>query len=242
MNTLTRFDTPDGIELVIDIVSGESFATISGYARMSSKAKSTISERLVAVREEEVKTAELVTAQGLRTVRLIPGKLARTWLVKDNPQLLEAISEAGWTTYCHISAGFKISSTAIAPPPTPVITTPTTYIEALEALLASEKAKELLRIENEQLIEEVEELSETVDELFNYSSIIRIAKFNDICEKSFNWRKLKAASIALKVEVKKVPCPRYGTKNLYSHDAWRLCYPGTMLPETTSLTIKKLAS
>lgn len=109
----------------------------------------------------------------------------------DNPELTKQLLKFGTRGFIHQLAGFKISSTAIAPPPTPVITTPTTYIEALEALLASEKAKELLRIENEQLIEEVEELSEAVDELFNYSSIIRIAKFNDICEKSFNWRKLE---------------------------------------------------
>jgi hypothetical protein len=27
-------------------------------------------------------------------------------------------------------------------------------------------------------------------------------------------------------------------KNLYSHDAWRLAYPGIALPETTVLTIQ----
>jgi hypothetical protein len=44
MSNLTRFDR-DGIEIIIDLNTGESFASISGYARMSGKAMSTISER-----------------------------------------------------------------------------------------------------------------------------------------------------------------------------------------------------
>jgi hypothetical protein len=122
--------------------------------------------------------------------------------------------------------------------------TPQTYIEALEALIVSEKARiaseeaaKLLTIENTQLVGEVNVLSEAVDELFDYSSIIRIAKFNKVSEKEFNWRKLKAASIMKSLKIKKVPCPRYGTKNLYSHDVWRYAYPGVNLPETTTLVI-----
>lgn len=114
---------------------------------------------------------------------------------------------------------------------------PQTYLEALKALVSAEEEKELLRIQNEQLEEEAERLSEAVDELFNYSSIIRIAKFNHCSEKNFNWRVLKAASDAMQIEIKKVPCPRYVTKNLYSHDVWRRAYPGVSLPETTTLTI-----
>jgi hypothetical protein len=123
---------------------------------------------------------------------------------------------------------------------------PATYIEALEALLVAEKEKEalmraneLLSVTNGLLQDDVETLSEVVDELFDYSSIIRIAKFNGINEKAFNWYNLKAASKVLKVEVKTAPCPRYGKKNLYSHDAWRLAYPDAKLPETTTLVIAR---
>jgi len=117
--------------------------------------------------------------------------------------------------------------------------TPQTYIEALKALVASEERKQLLEAEKKLLEEENEQLAEVVDELFDYSSIIRVAKFNHCDEKAFNWRQLKAASDLMGVEVKKVPCPRFGTKNLYSHDAWRYVYPQYRLPETTTIRVVK---
>jgi hypothetical protein len=115
---------------------------------------------------------------------------------------------------------------------------PQTYKEALKALLAEIEAKELLEAEKSILEQENRLLSEAVDELFDYSSIIRIAKYNEVSEASFNWRLLKAASDKLSVEIKKVPCPRFVSKNLYSHNAWRLAYPEYRLPETTTLIIK----
>lgn len=106
---LQRFDR-DGIELIINTRTGESFATVSGYARMSGKAQSTISER---IGKHPVETAEIETAGGVQGVRLIPGRLACQWLAKDNPELLAAMNEFGWNGYCHQLAGFKIQSTAI---------------------------------------------------------------------------------------------------------------------------------
>ncbi len=115
---------------------------------------------------------------------------------------------------------------------------PQTYLEALKSLVKAEEDKLLLQAMNEQLEQENHLLAEAVDELFDYSSIIRIAKFNGCDEKLFNWRKLKAASAIKGLEVKSVPCPRFGTKNLYSHDAWQYVYPEVRLPETTTLTIR----
>lgn len=116
---------------------------------------------------------------------------------------------------------------------------PQTYLEALKALVAAEEEKLMLEQENKSLQEDVERQAEVIDELFDYSSIVRIAKYNNVSEKSYNWRKLKAASELMNLEVKKVPCPRFVTKNLYSHDAWRRTYPDAKLPETTSLRIVK---
>lgn len=116
---------------------------------------------------------------------------------------------------------------------------PQTYKEALKALIAEIEAKELLEAEKALLEKENLALAEAVDELFEYSSIIRVAKYNDVSETSFNWRLLKAASNKLGVEVKKVPSPRFEYQNLYSHDAWRLAYPEYRLPETTTLVIKR---
>lgn len=96
----------------------------------------------------------------------------------------------------------------------------------------------LAQAEVEVLEESNQALSEAVDELFNYSSIIRIAKFNGISEGRFKWHRLKTVSAQLGLEIKRVPCARFGTKNLYSHDAWRVAYPHVNLPETTTLVVK----
>lgn len=235
MTSLTRFQTEDGIELVIDTQTGESFTTEAGYVRMSNKPKTTVASRVQkGVRDGIVKTSEIVTARGLQGVRLIPASLVFKWAIRDNPELAEKMGECGTTVFLHQLAGYQVNSTAVGQHPK----TPQTYIEALKALVAAEEEKELLRIENAQLEEETERLSEVVDELFDYSSIVRIAKYNKCSENLFNWRKLKSASAAKGLEVKKVPCPRFETKNLYHHDAWRYMYPDVKLPETTRLVMQ----
>jgi len=117
------------------------------------------------------------------------------------------------------------------------IKTPQTYLEALKALVASEEEKEILKLQNEQLEQENELLSEAVDELFNYSSIIRVAKFNNMLENKFNYHRLKAVSAKIGIEPKKVPCPRFEYKLLYHHDAWRIAYPDVSLPETITIRV-----
>lgn len=120
--------------------------------------------------------------------------------------------------------------------------TPQTYLEALKALVASEEEKEILKLENQQLEKDNHVLAEAVDELFNYSSILRVAKFNNVSEKNFAWRRLKAVSLQLGLEIKNVPSPRYANgMNLYPHDAWRVAYPDVALPETTTLRVYRSA-
>ncbi|MFM6253588.1 MAG: hypothetical protein ACKPEQ_31345, partial [Dolichospermum sp.] len=63
---------------------------------------------------------------------------------------------------------------------------------------------------------------------------------NSISENRFKWHRLRAVSVQLGLEIKKVPCPRFGEKNLYSHDVWRVAYPGIPLPETTTLVVRSL--
>lgn len=117
-------------------------------------------------------------------------------------------------------------------------TVPQSYAKAL--LEAGRLALELEKAEAEKALleEQNEQLAEAVDELFDYSSIIRIAKFNDVCETRFKWQTLKSMSMKLGYEIKKVPCPRFEWKNLYAHDVWRVCYPDMRLPETTTLVVK----
>jgi prophage antirepressor-like protein len=117
---------------------------------------------------------------------------------------------------------------------------PKTYSQALLEAARLAEENERLEAQNILLEQQNEQLSEAVDELFNYSSIVRVAKFNGISETQFKWHKLKAVSTQMGLEIKKVPCPRFVEKNLYSHDAWRVAYPGIPLPETTTLVIQSV--
>jgi hypothetical protein len=238
MTTLTRFETQDGIELVIN-ESGESFATVRGYARMSGRDASTISRRLKGVGSDRIKEAEILTPGGLQGVALISEDIITDWIVEDNPPLAKAMLKAGVRVFLHTAAGYQLTSSAIAPVTHAL---PQTYVEALKALVQAEEEKEALALENslqaaqiDELEEDVDRLSELADELFNYSSIIRIAKLNGVNEKAYNWRKLKAASKVKGVEVKQSPCSRFGVKNLYHIDAWKAAYPEAKLPETSGL-------
>lgn len=84
---------------------------------------------------------------------------------------------------------------------------------------------------------QIDVLSEVIDDLFDYSSIIRVAKHNDVNPDCFKWQKLKAASKVLELEIKSAPCAIWKTKNLYHHDAWVFVYPEYNLPEPTSLML-----
>jgi len=143
-NSYQVFKSPDGVELVIDMATGEAFATQAGYARMSGKAKSTISERLQKVQFQGIKTAEIQTKQGLRMVRLIPANTVFEWLFDDEPKLAKTMGAAGATMYLHQQAGYKVES---KPEPKPK-----TSLEMFEYQLAIAKEHEqrLTAIESSQ--------------------------------------------------------------------------------------------
>lgn len=105
MGNLQRYDN-NGIELLIDLETGESFASISGYARMAEKSKSTISER-VGVRDSSLKEAQIETAKGLQSVRLLDEDYIVENLPKDNPKLASKMLKVGVRIYLHGLAGFR---------------------------------------------------------------------------------------------------------------------------------------
>lgn len=114
---LTRFETPDGVELVINTKTGEAFATQRGYARMSGRDPSTISRRCAKLDESgTIKDSEIDTGYGIKVVALIPADLVYDWMFDDNLPLAKAMGKAGATVYMHQLAGFNVSSTAIISP------------------------------------------------------------------------------------------------------------------------------
>lgn len=237
MAHLTRYEN-SGIELVINIQTGEAFSSIRGYARMSGKAESTIRERCNGARKNEIKEAQIDTVGGLQGARLIPAELVFEWLMKDNTELAKAMGKAGATVYLHQLAGYKVSSNVVEVKPQ----LPQTYLEALKALVESEETKEKLAFQNSILEAQITDLeqdnerqAEIIDELFNYSSIVRIAKLNKVSEKNFNWRRLKSTCEVLKLEILQAPDSKFGVRNLYPHEAWGIAYPDVKLPKNTQL-------
>jgi phage regulator Rha-like protein len=95
---------------------------------------------------------------------------------------------------------------------------PTTYKEALLALVEAEEQKELAMLQ-------VSNLNIALDNLLDWVSIIKVSQFNNVKETIFKWRELKAKSEQMGYAIKKAESARYGYQNLYHVDVFRACYP-----------------
>lgn len=114
MTNLTLF-AENGLEILIDTQTGEAFCTQAAYCRMSGKASSTISDRVRALPENTLKTAEITTPFGVKQFRLISADLVYDWAFKDNLDLAKKMGTCGATVFLHQQAGFKVKSEAITP-------------------------------------------------------------------------------------------------------------------------------
>ena len=103
---------------------------------------------------------------------------------------------------------------------------PTTYIAALEALVASEKAKELALLQ-------VDELQVELDESRAYCTIKRFAFYNKVDWKDLSWKKLKAAHIRITGEdVHKIFDANFPEGvNAYHKEAFSEVYPTLEYPD-----------
>ena len=103
---------------------------------------------------------------------------------------------------------------------------PTTYIAALEALVASEKAKELALLQ-------VDELQVELDESKAYCTIKRFAFFNKIDWRDLSWKRLKAAHIRITGEdVHKIFDANFPDGvNAYHKEAYAEVYPTLEYPD-----------
>jgi hypothetical protein len=202
-------------------------------------------KRLETVGQVVVLQAETVTTQGLRTVGLVTesdlSKVLRS--IERSKAKEETRERAGDVRDQLAAAGFKLMvMLELAPQQLKAQldahVLPSTFAEALQLAANQAREIEIQQVQITSLEQTTERQAEIIDELFDYSSIIRIAKYNKCSEKAFSWHKLKAASKAICAEIKKAPSNRYEYQNLYSHDAWRLAYPEYRLPETTTLVIR----
>ncbi len=151
MSNLVNYNK-DGLELVIDTQTGETFASASAIARMVSTGDKTIQATQIirygetlkkALTETDTKIAEIVTNTGLKTVTLYNERAIREFAKKYNPDLLDKFAEAGIRVFLHQLAGYEVKSTAIeqqTPPPRQLPPQRDT-IEYIEATQNLEKLK-----------------------------------------------------------------------------------------------------
>lgn len=102
------YHNPD-CEILIDKNTGESYCSISGYSRLSGIGKSGISKRIskLTVSSYEIKSAEILTSTGLKTVSLIPEDLITDWIIDDNPEVAKKLLKAGVRLFLQTVAGYK---------------------------------------------------------------------------------------------------------------------------------------
>ena len=107
-----------------------------------------------------------------------------------------------------------------------------TYFIECEKQLKKPKSRLEIARENLALIEELDSKEQLIleqktklDDLVEYVSILKVAKFNKISENVFNWRLLKQQSELFGYKIKKAESPRYGFQNLYHIDCFMACYP-----------------
>lgn len=228
MSSLTRFTNQDGIELVIDCMTGVVYVTALGYAILAKKSKRTILNRCKTLGLTEVQKA------GQYRCVLIPADIVFKWLIKDNVELAEIVGIIGITNYLYQLVGNRVSKMII-----PIASElPQTYTEALRALLASKEKEEELLTENLSQATEIAELKKNGTRLdasnkpfkSDYFSILQIVEFSGLSGRLFNWQKLNTASKAKRFKVRQQHCSTYGVRNFYHREAWKLAYPDLRLP------------
>jgi hypothetical protein len=134
MNNLTRFDN-DGIEIFID-TEGNSFASISGVARMAGKHLRTI-QNFIDRTAIPVITAEVETSYGKKLhVMLSSGSICKV-LAQYNKDRLIQFAEVGVETALHQIAGYQQQ---------PIEQDLTQFETPVELCLTSKEINKLLKI------------------------------------------------------------------------------------------------
>ena len=92
---------------------------------------------------------------------------------------------------------------------------------------AEERAKKWILEQRalKQALLKADNLNVALDNLLDWVSIIKIARFNKVKENYFNWRVLKSKSEELGYSIKKAESPRFGYQNLYHLTVFKACYP-----------------
>jgi hypothetical protein len=125
MPDLSVFKGDDDVEIIIDQQTGESFCSVSGYARMSGRSQQAISKRVKKLDNPTViKNVQIDTGYGIKLHNLITEDLIADWIIKDNPAKAKQLLKAGVRVFLHKTAGYQITSTAVPTQLQPDLTQP----------------------------------------------------------------------------------------------------------------------
>jgi hypothetical protein len=110
----------NGLELVINTDSGETFASISAVARMTDKPNQTIldyaNKAVEQSRFEPLLTSKNLGTSGGKQSRLLNESQILEVVSKYKPDLLINFAQLGLRMYLHTMAGYKVQSTAVEIP------------------------------------------------------------------------------------------------------------------------------
>lgn len=108
---------------------------------------------------------------------------------------------------------------------------PTTYLEALKALVVAEEEKQKLVALTNQQNEQIEELQIELDSSKEWFSIKKVAQYNNISWKTIPWLPLKRHGLASGNTPHKVFDANFPAGvNVYHVDSWVAVYPSLNLP------------
>lgn len=214
----------DGIEIYVDNETGESFASVRGYARMAKRDPSAIRQRLNRGGEEtSTKTAEIHTTKGLQVGRLIGERLICQWLPKDNPELADKLMLLGVRKFLHTLAGYEHKQ------PTKMLSHAELMLGMAQEIVNLErkyKELELISKDNQRIVEAQEnrisnmEMHTTGHQ--DYYSLKAYVNLNKINMSNRNWsqtgKRLTDFSKKLAYEIKLVPDAKFGRVQAYHRD------------------------
>jgi hypothetical protein len=94
-------------EFVVDVVTGEAYASQSGTARLAEVDEATI-RRFVSSADLQLKRATIPTAKGLRSSALLNEEQIMEVLEKYNPHKLALAAKAGMRMFLYKLAGYEV--------------------------------------------------------------------------------------------------------------------------------------
>jgi hypothetical protein len=238
---LQVFKSDQGIEVIIDQQTGESFCSVSGYARMSGLSQPAITKRVKKLdNSNATKTAEIDTGYGVKVHNLITEEQVSDWIVDDNPAMAKQLLKAGVRVFLHKLAGYKVTSEAVQPQPQ----TPAEMLVVFAQQLVEQERRskelaekqQLLESKTEALGEQTEHLQNRIEALNGASNYYTVRGYCRVKNIKIAEGMARQVAFAAKricksqgFNIGKVPDERHGEVN---------SYPDTVLAEAIASALK----